>query len=176
MRIRAILATAAAACGVAIVFAQQRPAEQATKQEKQVPRGITVAGEVKNYVPVTDANLRNPDPADWLMIRHDYKANYFSPLNQINAQNVNTLRLVWGWSMQDGAVLGNQPAPIVHNGVLYVNNNGGLLQALDAKTGDLIWEHRYGTNPGWPAMRGIAIYGDYVYVATNEAHLMAFDA
>src|ERR1051326_334034 len=146
------------------------------KQEKQAPRGITVAGEVKNFVPVTDAMLRNPDPADWLMIRRDYKANSFSPVNQINTQNVTELRLVWSWAMQDGAILGNQPAPIVHNGVLYVNNNGGVLQALDARSGELIWENRYGTNPGWPAMRGITIYGDNVYLATNQAHLMAFDA
>ena len=145
-------------------------------QEKQVARGITVAGEVKNYVPVTDAMLLHPDPADWLMIRRDYKANSFSPLNQITTQNVKELRPVWSWAMQDGVMLGNQPAPIVHNGVLYVNNAGGVLQALDAKTGDLIWENRYGTNPGWPAMRGITIYGDNVYVTTNEAHLMAFNA
>jgi alcohol dehydrogenase (cytochrome c) len=156
--------------------AQQAKQEKQGKQEKQTPRGITVAGEVKNYTPVTDAMLRNPDPGDWLMIRRDYKANYFSPLNQITTQNVNDLRLVWSWSMQDGAILGNQPAPIVHNGVLYVNNNGGVLQALDAKSGELIWENRYGTNPGWPAMRGITIYGDNVYLATNQAHLMAFNA
>jgi alcohol dehydrogenase (cytochrome c) len=131
---------------------------------------------VKNYVPVADAMLRNPDPADWLMIRRDYKANYFSPLNQINTQNVDDLRLVWSWAMQDGVVLGNQPAPIVYNGVLYVNNNGMVLQALDAKTGELIWENRYGTNPNLPSMRGITVYGNNVYVATNQAHLMAFDA
>ncbi|HEY6342604.1 MAG TPA: PQQ-binding-like beta-propeller repeat protein [Bryobacteraceae bacterium] len=146
------------------------------KQEKQTPRGITVAGEVKSFTPVTDAMLRNPDPSDWLMIRRDYKANSFSPLNQINGQNVRELRLVWSWAMQDGAVLGNQPAPIVHNGVLYVNNNGGVLQALNAATGELIWENRYGTSPAWPAMRGITIYGDKIYLATNQAHLMAFDA
>jgi alcohol dehydrogenase (cytochrome c) len=155
---------------------QQSKQEKTGKQEKQAPRGLTVAGEVKSYTPVTDALLRNPDPGDWLMIRRDYKANYFSPLNQITTQNVNDLRLVWSWSMQDGAILGNQPAPIVHNGVLYVNNNGGVLQALDARTGELIWENRYGTNPGWPAMRGITIYGDNVYLATNQAHLMAFNA
>jgi len=73
------------------------------KQAKQAPRGITVAGEVKNYVPVTDAMLRNQDPGDWLMLRRDYKATYYSPLNQITAQNVNDLRLVWSWSMQEGA-------------------------------------------------------------------------
>jgi alcohol dehydrogenase (cytochrome c) len=146
------------------------------KQEKQAPRGITVEGEVKNYVPVTDAMLRNPDPADWLMIRRDYKANSYSPLNQITAQNVGDLRLVWSWAMQEGGGTGNQPAPIVHGGVLYVNNTGNVLQALDAKTGDLIWENRYGTNPGAAAMRGIAIYDDKIFVATNAAHLMAFDA
>ncbi len=145
-------------------------------QEKQTPRGITVAGEVKNYVPVTDAMLRNPDPADWLMIRRDYKASSFSTLNQITAQNANDLRLVWSWSLQDGSSLGNDPAPIVHNGVLYVNNAGDMLQALDAKTGDLIWENRYGTNAGAPAMRGITIYGDNVYVASSDAHLIAFNA
>ncbi|MEI9813619.1 MAG: PQQ-binding-like beta-propeller repeat protein [Acidobacteriota bacterium] len=149
-----------------------------TKQAKQVqpPRGITVAGEVKNYVPVTDAMLRNPDPADWLMIRHDYKASSFSPLNQITAQNANDLRLIWSWAMQDGSTIGNAPAPIVHNGVLYVNNSGNVLQALDAKTGELIWENRYGTNATAPAMRGIAIYGDNIFLATSDAHIMSFDA
>src|SRR5207237_10859530 len=71
---------------------------QQGKQEKQTAPGITVAGQVKTYVPVTNAMLRNPDPADCLMIRHDYKANYYSPLNQITAQNVNELRLVWSWA------------------------------------------------------------------------------
>src|SRR5579864_7900684 len=152
------------------------PSGQPGNQGRQAPRGITVADEVKNYVPVTDAMLRSPDPGDWLMIRRDYKANYYSPLNQITAQNVNELRLAWSWAMQEGASNGNQPAPIVHNGVLYVNNAGMVLQALDAKTGDLIWENRYGSSPTAPAMRGIAIYDDKIYVATSEAHLMAFDA
>ena len=152
-----------------------QPAAPTTNQT-QAPRGITVAGVVKNYVPVTDAMLRNPDPSDWLILRHDYKATYFSPLNQITAQNVNELHLVWSWAMQEGASNGNQPAPIVHNGVLYVNNAGMVLQAIDAKTGELIWENHYGNDPTAPAMRGIAIYDDKIFVTTGAAHLMAFDA
>jgi alcohol dehydrogenase (cytochrome c) len=159
-----------------VASGQRAAATPAAPVAPQTPRGITVAGEVKNCVPVTDAMLRNPDPGEWLMIRRDYKANYYSPLNQITAQNVNELRLVWSWAMQEGASNGNQPAPIVHNGVLYVNNAGMVLQALDAKTGELIWENRYGSNPTAPAMRGIAIYDDKIFVATGEAHLMAFDA
>src|SRR2546425_10855035 len=50
-------------------------------------RGITVAGEVKNYVRVTDTMLRNPSPNDWLMIRRDYHASNYSPLNQITRDN-----------------------------------------------------------------------------------------
>ena len=166
----AYLTPGAAAEPVALV------AQPAINQARQAPRGITVEGEVKNYVPVTDAMLRNPDPGDWLMIRRDYKATDYSPLNQITAKNVNDLHLVWSWAMQEGASNGNQPAPIVHNGVLYVNNAGMVLQALDAKTGELIWENRYGTNPTAPAMRGIAIYDDKIFVNTGDAHLMAFDA
>ena len=175
--------TADSAVPIRSIATGQRAAAPAVSQgapppspAPQAPRGITVPGEVRNYVPVTDAMLRNPDPGDWLMIRRDYKATYYSPLNQITAKSVGDLRLVWSWAMQEGAANGNQPAPIVHNGVLYVNNAGMVLQALDAKTGDLIWENRYGSVATAPAMRGIAIFDDKLFVATGEDHLMAFDA
>lgn len=149
---------------------------QPVRLEEETPEGITVAGEVENYVPVTDAMLLNPDPADWLMIRRDYSASSFSPLDQITTENVDGLQLIWSWSLEQASVLGNAPTPIVHNGVLYVNNSGMVLQAFDAKTGELIWENHYGTNANAPAMRGIAIYGNDVFVPTNAGRLMAFDA
>ncbi len=138
------------------------------------PVGITVAGEVKNYVPVTDAMLRNPSPNDWLMIRRDYHASNYSPLNQITRDNVRDLRLQWVWAMNEGGA--NQPAPLVHNGVVYLNNAGNVMQAIDGKTGDLIWESRYGTQANGAAMRGIAIYDDKVFAATSDARLVALDA
>jgi alcohol dehydrogenase (cytochrome c) len=138
------------------------------------PVGITVEGEVKNFVPVTEAMRRNPDPGDWLMIRRDYHASDFSPLNQITAGNVQNLQLQWTWAMNEGGA--NQPAPIVHNGVIYLNNPGNILQAIDGKTGELIWENRYGSNAQAAAMRGITIYDDKIYLATSDAHLRAFDA
>ncbi len=138
------------------------------------PVGITVAGEVKNYVPVTDAMLRTPEPDDWLMIRRDYHASNYSPLNQITTDNVKDLRLQWVWAMNEGGA--NQPAPLVHNGVVYLNNPGNVMQAIDGRTGDLIWENRYGTNATGAAMRGIAIYDDKVFTATSDARLVALDA
>ncbi len=138
------------------------------------PKGITRAGEVKNYVPVTDAMLKNPPASDWLMIRGNQAAHNFSTLDQINVNNAKGLQLVWSWSMNNTGT--NQPAPIVHNGVMYLNNTGNILQALDAKTGDLIWEHTYGSNANAASQRGISIYQDKIILSTSDAHLMAFDA
>jgi PQQ-dependent dehydrogenase (methanol/ethanol family) len=137
------------------------------------PLGVTVAGEVKNFVPVTDAMMRNPSPGDWPMIRRDYHASDYSPLTQINTQNVQNLRLQWVWAMNEGT---NQPAPIVHNGILYLNNPGNIVQALDAKTGDLIWENRLGGNARSSSQRGLAMYGDKVYITTSDARIHALDA
>ncbi|HUI78772.1 MAG TPA: PQQ-binding-like beta-propeller repeat protein, partial [Bryobacteraceae bacterium] len=137
------------------------------------PRGLTVAGEVKSYTPVTDAMLRNPDPSDWLMIRHDYHATNYSPLNQVTAQNVKELQLAWVWAMNEGT---NQPAPVVHNGIMFLNNPGSMVQAIDARTGDLIWENRVGTTDTGSSQRGLAIYQDKVYVTTSDAHIYALDA
>ena len=134
------------------------------------PLGLTVSGEVQNYVPVTDAMLRNPDPGDWLMIRRDYHASDYSPLNQITRDNVKELQLVWKSPMNEGGT--NQPAPIVHNGIIYLANTGGILQAIDGATGKIIWENHLGGNI---AMRGITIYQDKIYLASGN-HVKAVDA
>ena len=138
--------------------------------------GVTVAGTVKNYMPVTDEMLRNQDSGDWLMARRNYQGWSHSPLTQITRDNAKDLQLVWTWAMNEGQ--GNEPTPLVHNGVLYIINIMNVVQALDARTGDLIWEHRIGPNAliGQAAMRNMAIYQDRVFVATTDARLVALDA
>jgi alcohol dehydrogenase (cytochrome c) len=147
--------------------------KQQGKQAATAVRGITFAGEAKNFTPVTEAMLLKPDPADWLMIRHDYGANNFSPLNQITPSNANDLRLVWTWAMNNGT---NQAAPIVHNGVMFINNPGNIVQALDARTGELIWENRIGDSDAGSSQRGLAMFEDKIYITTGEAHIYALDA
>jgi alcohol dehydrogenase (cytochrome c) len=141
------------------------------------PKGLTVTGEVKNYVPVTDAMLRDPDPGDWLMIRRNYQAWSNSPLTQINTTNVKQLQLVWSWAMNDSTAA-NEPTPIVHNGVMFLANPGNIVQALDARTGELIWENRIGPDlsNGLGAIRSLALYQDKVYLATTDVRLLAMDA
>ena len=139
-------------------------------------RGLTVTGEVAGYVPVTDEMLRNPPPGDWLMARRTYQAWSHSPLTEITRANVKDLKLAWVWAMNEAGA--NQPMPLVHNGIMYLYNTGNTMQALDAKTGDLIWENQVGpTNIiGFGSMRNIAIYEDKVIFATTDARLVALDA
>lgn len=139
-------------------------------------RGHSVRGEVMNFTPVTDAMLRNPPPGDWLMARRNYQAWSYSPLAEITRDNVKGLRLAWSWAMNEAGA--NQPMPLVHNGVMYLANTANMMQALDAATGELIWEHQVGPNAiqGFGSVRNIAIYGDKVFLATNDARLVAFEA
>jgi alcohol dehydrogenase (cytochrome c) len=140
-------------------------------------RGISVAGTVENYVPVTDEMLRDPPAGDWLMARRTYRAWSYSPLADITRANVGGLRLAWMWAMsdQDGA---NQPMPLVHNGIVYLVGTGGVVQALNGKTGDLIWESEIGPGEAVSigSMRNLAIYDDKLLVATTDARLVALDA
>ncbi len=150
--------------------------DQAGLSTQAGPKGHSVKGTVKNFRPVTDAMLRNPDPGDWLMTRRNYQAWSYSPLAQVTAANVKDLRLKWVWAMNDGGA--NQPSPIVHDGIIYLSNTSNTMQALDGRTGDLIWENHIGPDAtrAYGATRAISIYGDKVYLSTTDAKLYALDA
>ncbi len=139
-------------------------------------RGVTVRGEVKNYVPVTSEKLKNPPPDDWLMFRGNYHGHSYSPLSQITAANVKDLQLQWVWAINDSGA--NQTTPIVHGGVIYLASPSNFVQALDGKTGDLIWETRVGPDqaPGYGGIRSIAIADDKIFLPTSNAHMVALSA
>ena len=121
--------------------ASDSPAVAIQRIEPERPTGVVVPGTVRNFSPVTDAMLADPSPNDWLMLRGNYQAWSFSELDQINSENVGNLRLEWMWNMHEGD---GEPAPLVYNGVIYLINTSNIIQALDGKTGELIWEHHAG--------------------------------
>jgi len=151
------------------IFSTETFGEVAANIESEA---ITVANLTRDFVPATDQRLVNPDPADWPMMRGNYQAHSYSPLAQIDAGNVGGLQLEWVWSMNDG---NSEPAPLVYGGVIYLINPGNVIQALDGRTGDLIWEHESGPE-NTQDMRGIAIYEDKIIQATTDARLVALDA
>jgi alcohol dehydrogenase (cytochrome c) len=139
-------------------------------------RGVTVRGEVKNYVPVTSERLKDPPPGDWLMFRGNYHGHSYSPLDQLTPANVKDLQLQWVWAINDSGA--NQTTPIVHDGVIYLASPSNFVQALDGRTGDLIWETRVGPDqaPGYGGIRSIAIADDKVFLPASNAHMVALSA
>ena len=132
--------------------------------------------QVDDFTPVTDTMLQNPDPADWLSWRRTLDGQGHSPLDQIDRSNVGQLRLAWSWGLEPGV---SQTTPIVRNGIMYIANPGNVVQALDARTGDFIWEHRREMDERLrPAaqMRSLAIYHDLIILNTVDAHIVGLDA
>ncbi len=132
------------------------------------------AAGVDDLTPVTDEMLLNPPDGDWLMWRRTYNGWGYSPLDEINKDNVGDLKLAWAWAMTPGRT---QETPLVHDGIIYVQNSDHTIQALDGASGDLIWEYQYELPDDAPVrgVRNKAIYGDNLIVATRDAHLLAID-
>lgn len=142
-------------------------------------------GTVEPYTPVTREMLEHPPDADWLMYRRTYDSWGYSPLTQITRANVGELELVWSRVMTPGR---QYITPLVHGGVVYLETPRDIIQALDARTGDLIWEYRHQVAPRAGAderpanpldargTRNLAIYGDKIFHLTRDAHVIALDA
>lgn len=136
--------------------------------------------------PVTDQMLAKPDPADWLSWRRTLDGWGYSPLNQINRNNVGNLRLVWTRGMADGTQEGT---PLVHDGVMFLPNPGDLIQALDAATGDLLWDFKRQMPEGFRGGNGnttrtLALWGksvidlsadDFVYGVNIDTGKLAWE-
>src|SRR5262245_50738627 len=133
---------------------------------------------LQNYAPVTAERLKNPEPANWLMIRRTYDGWGFSPLNQINTGNVSKLKPVWGLLTGENRV--HEAAPIVNNGVMFVSTPNNQVMAIDAKAGTILWTYKrprpQGANVAHDTSRGVALFGDKVYFAAGEAVMVALDA
>jgi alcohol dehydrogenase (cytochrome c) len=139
---------------------------------------LVAAQEIKNYTPVTDSRLVNPEPENYLMYRGNYAGWGYSPLDQITPANAKKLRPVW--TMSTGVIEGHQAPPIVNNGVMFVATPQSQVLALNAKTGDLLWIYKRQLPDDLfqlhPTNRGVALFEDKVYVGTNDAHVVALDA
>ena len=155
--------------GVSVALAVLVGAAAANAQERQ-------------FEPVTDAMLQAPSPDDWLMWRRTLDSWGYSPLDQIDRDNVDELRMVWSRAMTAGR---QQGTPLVYDGVLYMPNPADVIQAIDAVTGDLVWEHRR-EGPDdvdeffyadlWENNRNLAIYDNLIIDTSVDDHVFALDA
>ena len=133
------------------------------------------------FVPVTDAMLEDPAPGDWLMWGRTQNGWGYSPLDQVNRDNVGDLQLVWSRALAAGAQEGT---PLAYGSVLFMPNPKDHLQAIDAVTGDLLWEYRRDIPEDVPEIMGgltdnnrnVAIYGRTIIDTSNDDYVYALDA
>jgi len=138
-----------------------------------------VVAQVRNFAPVTQAMLLNPSPDDWLMYSRTYDAQRYSPLNQINKQNVGRITQAWTKPLAAGPI---EIIPIVHGGVMYVavpvqvdGMTRTAVQALDATNGNLIWEYMRPTG-GASRSKTLGIFEDLIIFAAPDNFVVALDA
>jgi alcohol dehydrogenase (cytochrome c) len=128
----------------------------------------------KAFKPVTDKMLQNPPAADWLSFRRTLNAWGYSPLDQIDAGNVKSLKEVWSAPNNNAEV-----APLVHDGVMYIPLGGDGVLALDGATGKELWRYARelpnGRAPGG-TKRNIAIYENLLINTAGDGTLWAVDA
>jgi len=148
--------------------------------------GMTYAQNVReNYKPVTEEMLQNPPAGEWLMSRGTRDNQGYSPLDLINKDTVGKLQLAWAWPMAEAGI--QETAPLVHDGVMFLQTNNNVVEALDAKTGDLIWQYRhvlaeipqswsYQANQARRQKNSIALYEDKVVLTTADAKIVVLNA
>jgi alcohol dehydrogenase (cytochrome c) len=136
---------------------------------------------------VTAERLLHADqePHNWLMYYGNYQGWRYSPLQQINTTNVQ--RLAVKWKFRTGSGDENfQVTPLVVDGVMYLTNQRNEIFALQAETGKILWRYTYFQVEFSPQMpgrvwgrsqhRGVAVAGGKVFLATQDAYLVALDA
>lgn len=169
--------------GIIVVSATALIASMAPHAQQQAPvapvlEPLPMPEILKQYRPISAERLRQPAAGDWPMIRRTYDGWGYSPLDQIDDDNVKRLEPAWIFST--GVANGHEAPPIVVNGVMFVATPGNQVIAIDARTGTLLWRYRRQLPTPvvliHPTNRGVAVYNDKVYFAAGEAVLVALDA
>jgi alcohol dehydrogenase (cytochrome c) len=174
-----------------VAGATELPSDQASLARMTIPVGgfsvtafspyapalpaVKRANPLDTFTPISDAHLVEPAAQDWLTWRRSYDAQGFSPLTQITTRNVASLRVAWSWSLPAGS---SESTPLVHDGVMFVQGANDKVQALDARTGDLLWqyERRLPQGVAGSYKRGLALHGNRLYMGTSDVHVIALDA
>jgi alcohol dehydrogenase (cytochrome c) len=129
---------------------------------------------------LTPEKLLEPPTDTWPTFNGDYSGRRFSPLKQIDADNVKNLGLAWIYQVNPG---GANPfgaeikaTPLQVNGVLYFTLPDHAW-AVDARTGRELWHYSWESQGGIHiGNRGVGIYGDWLFFETPDNHLISLDA
>src|SRR5437899_10906821 len=118
------------------------------------------------------AALLKPATDTWPTYNGDYSGRRFSTLDQIHAGNVNSLTLAWIYRTPTRVL---KSTPLVVNGIMYFTSPDHVW-AIDAKFGRQIWHYQRKSEGDHIGHRGVAMYKDWIYVESPDAHLICLNA
>jgi len=181
---RALILTVVAIAIAALIYfvttdtepQQAEPATEATIEPETMPVVPTIGL-------IDDARINNAasEPGNWLAYGRTYEEQRFSPLTQINRENVADLGLAWYRDM--GTNRAQEATPIVVDGIMFFTSAWSRVFAMEATTGEIVWTY----DPEVPGEvgrraccdvvnRGVAVYKGRVYVGSLDGRLIALDA
>jgi alcohol dehydrogenase (cytochrome c) len=136
---------------------------------------VLLPNPLEHFKPIAKADLADPPPQDWLTWRRGWNGHGFSPLTQITPANAGGLRVAWSWTLPAGSA---EAVPLVRDGTMFVLSYGDIVQAINAQTGDLLWQYSHALEQGAApyVKRGLALWGDLLYFGTSDVHVVALNA
>jgi quinohemoprotein ethanol dehydrogenase len=147
----------------------------------------TAQAAVKAITPApafTAAQLDSAPGSDWLVVHGDLGSRNFSSLNQVNASNVAGMKLAWsthlgGLCTATNRSCGAEANALVYQGVMYLEDGAGSTSAIDAATGEHLWDYKPTYDPGFTkagdVTRGIAMGGGKIFIPRMDGSLVALD-
>jgi alcohol dehydrogenase (cytochrome c) len=166
-----LLSLALLATGATGAQAQEVTGGAATSQTAEINADIRVSQEM--------LNAAESDKTNWTQTNGGYTNLRYYPGDQINIRNVRNLRPAFIFQTEIKESM--EVAPVVVNGVMYITTSYNHVYAIDATTGKQFWHYKHKMGPVTtyccgPNNRGVAVYGDLVYMGTLDAKLIALDA
>ena len=160
-------------CGIALMVIASGPVSGATHKKLATLYGDMTA------VTQDMLNRAAGDGNNFLHTNGDYNQTRYYPASQINAGNVGKLRPAWIFQTEVRESF--ETTPLIVNGIMYLTTSFNHVYALDAATGKQIWHYKHKLGPittycCGPNNRGVAAYGDKLYMGTLDAKLVALDA
>ena len=131
--------------------------------------------------PVTDQMLAAEAGDSWLHVNGNYAAHRYSTLSQLTPANAKDLKVAWVFS--PGGKNDAQNTPLFHDGMVFFAQDNKVF-ALDGSNGNVIWKYEHKLPDDWGGYnvpfitgkhRGLAIYGENVYLLSNDAKLHAIN-
>jgi quinohemoprotein ethanol dehydrogenase len=144
---------------------------------------ISLPGARDGTKAVEGVRIQNADqePGNWMSYGRTYNEQRFSPLKQVNDQNVSQLGLAWHFDLDTRR--GQEATPLVIDGVMYFTSAWSKVYALKAATGEKLWSFDPKVDPGWAVNaccdvvnRGVAAWNGKILVGTLDGRLIALDA